>query len=241
MEPGAHGLPAGGLPAMIGRVALLALVAAVEMAQLAPPSGFSGGQIRAIPYLADQVVPLQVGQGYAAIVEFAADEAIDNVVVGNSGGWQVTPNRRGDRLVVKPLAGAAQTNMIVITDVRRYVFLLGPAARQDDAQFVLRFVYPVLQPMQLAGSQVSATYRFGGIKALVPIAMSDDGRRTTITWNATTELPAIFAVDRAGREAIVNGRMVGRDYVVEGIASRYVFRLGRQKARASRNPVAASR
>lgn len=241
MEPGAHGLPIGRRPAMIGRIALLSLVAVVEMAQLGPPSGFSGSQIRAIPYLADQVVPLRVAQGYAAIVEFAVDEAIDNVVIGSSGGWQVIPNRRGDRLVVKPLAGAAQTNMIVVTDVRRYVFLLGPADRQDDAQFVLRFVYPMLQPMQLAGAPVSATYRFGGVKALVPIAMNDDGRRTTISWNATTELPAIFAIDRIGHEAIVNGRMVGRDYVVEGIARRYVFRLGRQKGTARRRPVATPR
>lgn len=226
---------------MIGRITLLSLVAMVEMAQLGPPPGFTGGQIRAIPYSADQVVPLRVSPGYAAIIEFAADEAIDNVVVGNSAGWQVTPNRRGDRLVVKPLAGTAQTNMIVVTDVRRYVFLLGPADRQDDAQFVLRFVYPTLQPVQLAGSPVSATYRFGGVKALVPITMSDDGRRTIISWNATTELPAIFAIDRSGREAIVNGRMVGRDYVVEGIAPRYIFRLGRQKATAIRKPVATPR
>ena len=64
--------------------------------------------------------------------------------------------------------------------------------------------------------------------------MTDDGRRTIVTWSVGTVLPAIYAVTQGGLEAIVNGRRVGGDYVVEGIAPRYVFRLGNDQAIATR-------
>ena len=56
---------------------------------------------------ADQVVPLEVAPGYQLMLEFAPDERIESVAVGDSGAWQVTPNRSGDRVFVKPLQGAA--------------------------------------------------------------------------------------------------------------------------------------
>lgn len=219
----------------------LLLAALLGMAQVGFPDAMSDPRIQTVAYVADQVVPLRVSIGYAAVVEFAPDEAVDNVVVGNSAVWQVTPNRRGDRLIVKPLAGATPTNMIVVTDVRRYVFMLEPAEGQGQAPFVLRFAYPPPAPVQLSAARLSATYRLGGNKALLPIVMSDDGARTTIGWKPDTSLPAIFATDARGHEAIVNGRMIGGDYVVEGIAPRYVFRLGKARATATRRPLTAPR
>ena len=54
-------------------------------------------------YDADQVVPLQAAPGYQVMLEFGADERIENVAVGDSAAWQVTPNRSGDHVFVKPL------------------------------------------------------------------------------------------------------------------------------------------
>ena len=196
--------------------------------------GMSDLRVQSVAFVPDQVVPLRVDAGYAAMIEFAPDEAVDSVVVGNSAVWQVTTSRRGDRLVVKPLASATTSNMIVVTDVRRYVFLLEPAQGQDSAPFVLRFVYPNLPSSPLTSSQAIAEFRVKGDRALRPIAMSDDGRRTTITWNPDATLPAIFAVDAQGKEALINGRMVEGDYVVEGTATTYVFRLGKARATATR-------
>jgi len=48
-------------------------------------------------------------------------------------------------------------------------------------------------------------------------------------------LPAVFALEEGGKEAIVNGRMVGGDYVIEGTSPKYVLRLGDARAIASRH------
>ena len=78
------------------------------------------------------------------------------------------------------------------------------------------------------------TYKFRGDKALFPLAMSDDGRRTVITWGEQNALPAIFAMNDGRHERLVNGRMVGNDYVIEGAAIRYKFRYGKAEATAFR-------
>ncbi|MBA3676745.1 MAG: TrbG/VirB9 family P-type conjugative transfer protein [Sphingosinicella sp.] len=211
----------------------LFILAAFALLGQEAPDAPQDQRVRRVPYDAGQVVNLDVRQGYAALVELAPDEAVQNVVVGNSVGWQITPSSGADRIVVKPTAEATVTNMIVVTDVRRYVFLLDPHGGSAEGVFVLRFDYsdPISSDWD---SRPPATYKFGGTKSLFPRAMRDDGRRTIITWNDQVELPAIFAVAKGGKEAIVNGRMVGSNLVIDGISPRYIFRLGKAKALASR-------
>jgi type IV secretion system protein VirB9 len=183
-----------------------------------------------VAYDPDRIFTLGVSQGYASVVELAPDERVENLVVGNSAAWQVTANRRGDRVIVKPLAGASPSNMIVLTASRRYVFMLDPFSQTS---FIMRFSYPqAVEAVTAAAAPVDFTFR--GDKALFPLAMSDDGRRTVIDWGAHKPLPAIFAMSDRNRERLVNGRMVGNSYVVEGTAARYRFRYGNDEATAIR-------
>lgn len=211
---------------------LLAAQALNPAMPLPPPDP----HIRIVAYSSNQVVDLAVGAGYAAVVELSPDERADSVVVGNTAGWQVTATKRGDSVVVKPLAGAATTDMVVVTGTRRYVFLLELGDRSGGSLFVVRFTYPDGDAPAVAAPPL-ATYRFRGAKELWPATMHDDGKRTIVTWSAGTLLPAVFAVTRNGREAIVNGRMVDGDYVIEATAPRFVFRLGNAQAVADRRPV----
>ena len=92
---------------------MLLLLAAGRLAGAGAAARPGGGdpriQTRRL-YDADQVVQLQGAPGYQLDVEFAPDERIESVAVGDSAAWQVTPNRRGDRLFVKPLqAGVPPT------------------------------------------------------------------------------------------------------------------------------------
>lgn len=210
------------------------LAAALAAAQLSELSQPTDPRIQLITYNPGQVVTLPVSPGYAAVVELGPDERVDSVVVGDAASWQVTASKRGDHVVVKPLGGAVATNMVIVTGDRRYVFLLQPGNADGQSPFVLRFIYPDAEPVALQAAPAPvATFRFRGDKALFPAAMRDDGRRTTISWGRDTPVPAIFAVEK-GREAIVNGRMVDGDYVVERVADRFVFRLGKAKATATR-------
>jgi type IV secretion system protein VirB9 len=224
------------------RILPILFVALAEMAQMSPPIPPSDPRIQLLSYDPGRVVTLRASTGYALVVELSDDERIENVVVGDSAGWQVTANKRGNHLIIKPLGDGAPTDLVVSTDSRRYVFVLQPAPSPDSAPFVVRFWYP--QDQAMSGTMVApsvASYRLRGDKSLFPASISDDGKRTTLKWAHDASLPAIFATDDQGKEAIVNGRMVDGSYVVEGISSRFVFRLGKAHATAIRHATKGAR
>lgn len=215
-------------------------LAALAAAWAMSPSRAEDSRIRSVVYDPSDVVTLEAAAGYALVLELSGEERIDNIVVGDSGGWQVSPTKRGDRVVIKPSAGARATNMIVSTDVRRYVFTLQPAHDPGAAPFVVRFTYPQHAAAPTSVVTLAARYSLRGAKPLFPVLMTDDGRQTTIRWNDDTPLPAISATTNEGREAIVNGRMVNGDYVIEGVASRYIFRRDKAQAVATRRLMKAN-
>lgn len=221
-------------------IALLLPVAA--MAQIRPEPGPGDPRIQSVLYDPDQVVQLQVASGYQLTVEFAPDERIENVAVGDSGTWQATPNKRGDRLFIKLAQSGGQTNMTVVTDARSYVFELMPAYG-GLAPYTVRFRYPAAAVASVAETAAigEGRYRLGGAKPLRPNAISDDGAKTYITWNADATLPAVFAIDGEGKEVSVDGGMRDGRYVIDDVVNRLVFRRGKQIANATRVPQRAPR
>jgi type IV secretion system protein VirB9 len=218
---------------------LVLLAAATTFAQVAPPTQQIDPRVQLVTYDPNQVVPVGVGIGFASVIELGEDERVENIVVGNSAAWQVTVNRQGDRVVVKPLADAIPTNMIVLTGSRRYLFMLYPGGG-DQFPFVTQFSYPSNSEQQSGVIPVS-TYRFRGDRSLFPITMYNEGENTVVTWSKQTALPAVFALQRRSEERLVNGRMVGDNFVIEGIADRYRFRLGDAAATAIRRVPAQRR
>jgi type IV secretion system protein VirB9 len=220
---------------MLWLALLAAATALVQPAELAQPvdpvPAQADPRIQLIPYDPGQIVPMGVAVGFASVIELGPDERAENIVVGNSAAWQVTVNRQGDRVVVKPNPDAIPTNLIILTGSRRYLFMLYPGGGEQSA-FVTRFSYPEPAEQQPAPIAVS-TYRFRGDKSLFPEAMYNEGERTVVRWSRQTALPAVFALQSGSKEQLVNGRMVGDDYVIEGFASRYMFRRGDQQAVAT--------
>lgn len=229
-------------------LALLALIAAIPAAaQTRPEPGPGDPRVQSIEYNADQVVLLQAAPGYQISVEFAPDERIENVALGDSGAWQATPNRRGDHLFVKPIQPGVSTNMTVLTDSRLYAFELRPlSGPQTDMAYTVRFRYPGAAAAALAaagGSEAAAgtqpprgRYRLSGDRAIRPSGIDDDGAKTYIEWAADGSLPAVYSVDAKGREALVNGNMRDGIFVIDSVVPRLVFRLDKQIARAVRVP-----
>ena len=77
-----------------------------------------------------------------ATIRFGEDEHIENVAIGDSTAWQVTPNKRANLLFVKPLADRAATNMTVVTDRHTYLFDLVASPANRNPLYVLAFTYP---------------------------------------------------------------------------------------------------
>ena len=112
-------------------------------AQIRPQPGAGDPRIQSIEYDASQVVQIQAAPGYQVTLEFGSDEQIENVAVGDSGAWQVTANRAGSRLFVKPVQSGVTTNMTVVTNVRIYAFELVPLfGPSPDMAYTIRFRYP---------------------------------------------------------------------------------------------------
>jgi type IV secretion system protein VirB9 len=227
----------------VRRIAALALLAAMfampAAAQVRPQPGAGDRRLQTVDYAADQVVILEVAPGYQLTVELAPDEQIENVAVGDASAWQVTANRRGDRLFIKPLQSGVTTNMTVITNARLYAIDLVPlSGPSPEMAYTVRFRYP--EPGEEAAAAADAEapvegrYRVSGARSLQPSRIGDDGRHTYIEWPADRAIPAVYGIDSEGRETLVNGMMRDDVYVIDSVMPRLVFRIDRRTARAVR-------
>ena len=221
-----------------------ALTAAPLAAQVVP--GPAGGDPRdqIVQYDPGQVVMLQGAPGYQVAIEFAPDELIENVAVGDSSAWQAMPNRRGDHLFVKNIQYGVSTNMTVVTSVRVYLFeLVALSGPSPDMAYRVRFSYPSFEEAESAEAatepQEDGRYRLSGSRSLRPSRISDDGTHTYIEWPADRDIPAVYAIDSLGRESLVNGMMREGIYVIDSVSRRLVFRIDDHVARATRVRVRA--
>ena len=200
-----------------------------------------------------EVVRVEGRTKVQATIAFDPAERIENVAIGDSQAWQVTPNKRANVLFIKPLTPNARTNMTVITDRHTYLFDLvaNPRARPI---YVLRFIYPdepepdVEEPLLAGGpSEVElaaardpyavvdpAALNFEwareGNGALLPERAYDDGNATFLTWSAGKPVPAILIKDAKGTEGPVNFAVRGDTVVIDGVPREIVLRSGKESA-----------
>lgn len=195
----------------------------------------SDPRVRTIPFVPDEIVALHGHYGFQMMLEFNPDERIENVAIGDSLAWQVTPNRRADTLFVKPIEADATTNLAVVTNKRRYAFILTASeamgADDPDLVFRVRFSYPLDEAAALAEVETpiaiaNAAYSVSGSTKNVPARIFDDGTRTYFEWAAGAATPAVFAVAADGTETVVNFAMRGSIMVVERISPAFVLRNG---------------
>ncbi|WP_338242884.1 TrbG/VirB9 family P-type conjugative transfer protein [Aurantiacibacter hainanensis] len=124
-----------------------------------------------------QVVRIEGKVNVQSTIQFGEGEAIENVAIGDSQSWQVTPNRRANLLFVKPLEPRASTNMTVVTNKHTYLFDLVATPNTRTPLYVLTFTYPVeVDPVEdEAGVLASANAAPGeGPNAMELAAANDD-------------------------------------------------------------------
>ncbi len=209
-----------------------------------PMPGAGDPRLQSVDYEAGRVVQLRGAPGFQLMVELSPDEQVQNVAIGDAAAWQVSVNRNGDRLFLKPALADVSTNMTVITSVRTYNFdLYALSTPAPDMPYTVQFHYPppsaAPQGAQFvdvsAASRRLSRYRISGDQEIRPAAVTDDGQRTFIRWPVGSPIPAVYAPDRSGKEALVNG-MMGTDdiFVVDGAPQKLIFRMDHNVARADR-------
>jgi len=208
-----------------------------------PTPGPGDPRIRYVHYDPDQVIDLAGHLGYQMMIEFGPDERIENVSIGDSVSWQVTPNRAATLLFVKPVDNAQATNMTVVTNLRRYTFQLTafqPGHATNRVTYDLRFIYPAPplvvqqappQPTEPSVDALNLNYSFSGSSELYPSRVFDDGRFTYFEFPPGADAPAIFVIGADGAEELVNQQVRDHYTVVDRVAEEFVLRYGKRRAR----------
>jgi type IV secretion system protein VirB9 len=212
--------------------------------QVQPQPGGGDPHLQVVDYREGQVIQLRGAPGYQLMLELSPDEQVQSVALGDSGAWQVSASKAGDRLFLKPVVPNSTTNMTVVTSVRVYAFDLAAASgASPEIPYTVQFRYPAPKAESASGQYVDVAavsrrlskYRIGGDRLLRPTSVSDDGQHTYIAWPSGVAIPAVYAPDRTGHEMLLNG-MMGTDdvYVVDGVPQRLIFRIDREVASAER-------
>ncbi len=165
-------------------------------------------RIRTLVYNDNEVFQLKFHYGFQSFIEFAPDEDIEIISLGESYPWKITPI--GKRLFIRPIQVDVTTNMTVITTKRIYQFEITGLAYDDRANedliYSVRFFYPdegIKNPQMPAkdsssvsvdtisvsdgfaltnierGDIINFNYTMAGdAKNIIPIKVFDDGKIT---------------------------------------------------------------
>ncbi|WP_369027008.1 TrbG/VirB9 family P-type conjugative transfer protein [Qipengyuania sp. RANM35] len=228
-----------------------AIISALALGLLATPALAKDPRLVEVMYDDMRIVRVDGKVAVQASIVFGEDESIENVAIGDSQAWQVTPNKRANILFVKPLEARAATNMTVITNKHTYLFdlIASPTAKP---LYVLRFNYPpepekpkeqlaanapasqpdapAQQIMTVDPSDLNFAWNASGDPGLLPENTFDDGTATFLTWPEGKEVPAILVTNSDGVEGPVNFTVRGDTIVVDGVPRTIVLRSGKDRA-----------
>ncbi|HEX6785157.1 MAG TPA: TrbG/VirB9 family P-type conjugative transfer protein [Sphingomicrobium sp.] len=222
---------------------------ALALLACAPAYGAADTRIRVQAYDPNQIVRIIGKAGIQSTIEFGDDERIENVAVGDSAAWQITPNHRASLLFVKPLTAHSRTNMTVVTDRRTYMFDLVAGDKSSAPLYAMKFSYPNEKPVEVAKAttqvavvtppaptpaMVAAKLHFDwntkGNGKLLPTRVFDDGSALFLAWSHDTPLPAILTMSEDRKEGPLNYRMDGDYIVIAPIPQNVVLRYGNKTA-----------
>lgn len=176
-------------------------------------------------------------------IEFEEGEVVKTISMGDTTAWQTTVME--NKLFLKPVGSYPDTNMTVLTNKRTYYFELDAvdtaSSIDDNVLFYVKFIYPEGDDKNIVLFNTASTrddkpdlrdlgkynfnYEFSGSPAIAPIKVFDDGEFTYIEFaDKNAEIPAIFSVNSAGYENLVNFRVVENYIVIEQVNTQFTLR-----------------
>jgi type IV secretion system protein VirB9 len=224
---------------MMSRLKLLPILLALSMPALAetvPSPGLLDARIRIAPYSENQVYQLLGFVGYQTDLEFERGETFVGLGAGDIEGISFVA--QNNHLFLKPKAAKVGTNLTILTSRRTYQLDYAATTALPDASeavtYVLRFSYPQeAKEKDTTGRALEATarprnidYWFCGDPSLRPVAASDDGIHTRLTFAAKAEQPAIFILNEDGSESLLNFSMDEGDVILHRVGRRFILRRG---------------
>ena len=204
----------------------------------------SDPRLRVVDYRPTLVLPLTAFVGYHVHFQFAPGEYFVNLGAGDTSSLDV--GAEGNHLLLKPKQPNAGTNLTILTNRRAYFVdyrALGRQPRADEAVYSIAYRYadagpssamaskdspPVEEVLGGARPEQNRDYWYCGSPSLRPIAAVDDGLQLRLTFAPHAELPAVFAAEPDGEEALVNTHVENDSIVVHRLTERVVLRRGQE-------------
>lgn len=200
-------------------------------------------RIKTLVYNENDVFQVVVHYGYQSSIEFAKNEEVEAISLGNSYAWKYS--NVGRRLFITALEGAAHTNMTVITNKRTYQFDLSskdPGQGVDDELvYVVRFFYPDTNfdkpapkvdtkkflPEQIVSTKkYNFNYSLTGPDTIAPLKIFDDTKSIYLKFkNNNANIPNIFIVNDDGSEVRASYVREGEYIVIKKLIKKLALRL----------------
>jgi type IV secretion system protein VirB9 len=228
-------------------VALIGLLlGAWSLAETLPTRGPVDSRIRTALYSSEEVYRLVGFVGYDIELIFEPGERF----TGKGGGdlEAVTIEAHENQVHIKPRAAVVATNLVIYTDRRAYRFDYSASDRRpnrtlDEIMYAVRFTYAQSEGSVPAGTKAqeieqqlkrakvdrarNTDYWFCGNAEVKPVAASDDGVQTRLTFGSRAEIPAVFVRNADNSESLLNFSMDSGDVVIHRVAPKFVIRRGR--------------
>lgn len=227
--------------------ALLFALPLYSSALSVPKAGPKDYRVKFVDYNADEVFRVKAFYLRNLRIQLAPGEQVVDIGIGDPVAWDHVPS--GNNIFLKPKYENATTNMSVVTNRRTYEFELHaskPPKSGDyvDLTYAIKFRYPEeAAALQLAEQRrkeaeglldtdpeldqnTNWNYWVQGSESLSPDRAYDDRRFTYLRFSHNKDMPAVYAIDETGSEALVNTHVEGDFIVVHKIAQQFVLRRG---------------
>lgn len=222
---------------ILGIIAM-GLWASYAQGALVPTPGALDARVRTAPYDPNQVYRLQGTLGYAIDLIVAPDEALIGLAGGELDAVVVAANAH--RLTIKPTRAPLSTNFTLLTTLRAYHIEYSVSEPKDGGEpeiFSVQFTYApasadqspddtIDRALDQTPPVVNSDYWYCGAGALQPVAASDDGLHTRLTFSPHTEWPAMYVLGADGAESLVNVSVQGNTAVIHRLFQRLILRRG---------------
>lgn len=229
---------------LFGFLCYLLLLPCLAHAVSIPNKSPYDSHIQRVSYRAGDVVKLDAVVGRVTVIVFNEDEIAQDLPSGYSTAWEFRKAR--NMVSIKPKQLNADTNLIVKTDKRIYVFDLTLKPYTDNTgAYLLTFDYPesiAEEKIIRTASQLNEAiakipskknYNYSmeigaDSEEISPTEAYDDGRFTYLRFPNNREVPAVFAVSGTGQEYTVNSHMDGDRLVVHQLSGAFMLRAAKQ-------------
>lgn len=238
---------------IVGLLVAASLAAATGSHALDKPKpGSEDSRVRFVDYKPYNVVKIVGSLRTSVQVEFAADEEIVDVALGNNVAWEVQARR--NIMFLKAREQQPSTNGSVVTtrrDGSTRSYQIEVSSDDGEPYFYVKYRYPADEAAAKAkdradrnaangdgaadrklaadefGGPRNWAYTARGAEAIEPTRVYDTGKQTVFVFTGNTEIPAIFIKNTDGSESLVPKSVDGDLVRVHAIGSQFILRRGK--------------